>query len=54
MQIPKVQKIQSSCLSFFALSGTAHPKAARRTLIKFTASDLFLDRRYQKEWGSEA
>ncbi len=35
-QIPKAKKIQSSCLSFFALLGSAYVKAARRMLMKLT------------------
>jgi len=36
MQISKAQKIQSSCQSFFALSGSALIKAACRMLMKLT------------------
>jgi hypothetical protein len=35
-QILKAQKRQSSCQSFFALSGSVHLKAAHRMLMKFT------------------
>jgi hypothetical protein len=36
MQIPKAQKIQSSCQSLFALLGSAHIKAASKMLVKLT------------------
>jgi len=33
-QIPKVQKIQPSCQSFFALLGSVRVKAAHKMLMK--------------------
>ncbi len=36
VQIPKTQKIFSSCLSFFALLGSAHVKAVCKMLMKLT------------------
>jgi len=48
-QIPKVQKRQSSCQSFFALLGSALAKAAHRPMMKLTPGrqrDPFLDFRF--------
>ncbi len=36
MQIPKVQKMQSTCQYLFVLLGSAHVKAAHKMLMKLT------------------